>query len=68
MSLAGLEPSGLSVTDRGLLCAVGAAVACLARGTGLQGGCRERVERADGLGEGEDLPVHQALVELVQVK
>ena len=35
---------------------------------GLQGGCGERVERADGLGEGEDLAVHQALVELVQVK
>ena len=35
---------------------------------GLQGGYGERVERADGLGEGEDLAVHQALVELVQVK
>ena len=35
---------------------------------GLQGGCRERIERADGLGEGEDLAVHQALVKLVQVK
>jgi len=37
-------------------------------GSGLQGGCRERVERADGVGEGEDLAVHQALVELVQVE
>jgi len=35
---------------------------------GLQGGCRERVERAYGLGQGEDVAVHQALVELVQVK
>ena len=50
------------------LCAAGAAVARPAGRIGLQGGCRQRVECADGPGEGEDLAVHQALVELVQVE
>ena len=35
---------------------------------GLQGGCRDRVERTDGLGAGQDLAVHQALVKLVEVQ
>ena len=35
---------------------------------GRQGEGRERVERADGPGEGEDPGVHQALVKLVQVE
>ena len=66
--LADLEPSISPITDRGPLGAAGAAVACPAGRVRLQGGCRERIERAYGPGKGEDLAVHQALVKLVQVK
>ena len=34
----------------------------------LHGGCRDRVERTDGLSTGQDLAVHQALVKLVEVQ
>ena len=68
--LAGLEPWARQLARHGsrspVCCRGGGGVS--AGRVGLQGGCGERVERADGLGEGEDLAVHQALVELVQVE